>query len=364
MALPTPEALGKLQPTVGVFPAPIESKNPGRAPASTDVNYPIGQEWIYAGTIYVLTAKAAGVATWQEQQGAIPIPLTVPLGGTGLTTITDHGVMVGSGAAAVTPLAVGTNGQVLLGSTGADPVFATLTSSNSSITFTPGAGSLSLQAGATVPLSFTTDSGTATPALNALAVVGGTAIDTSGAGATLTVAFDVTELPALPTSITTDSGTVTPALNTFAVLGGSNIATSGSGANLTIDLDNSPSVSGSLTAGTTVTATLGAITATNGNLVLGTAGNKLSIATGANASVGTATLTGGTVTVNTTAVTASSVIQLTRQSIGATGAAALGHLTVGTVVAGTSFVINAVQAADATALQASDVSVIGYQIIN
>lgn len=71
-------------------------------------------------------------------------PVTVPHGGTGLTTITDHGVMVGSGVGAVTPLAVGSNGQVLLGSTGADPIFATLTSSNSSVTFTTGAGALGL----------------------------------------------------------------------------------------------------------------------------------------------------------------------------------------------------------------------------
>jgi hypothetical protein len=58
------------------------------------------------------------------------------------------------------------------------------------------------------------------------------------------------------------------------------------------------------------------------------------------------------------------LIQIWRQSIGATGAAALGMLTVGTIVNATSFVINAVQAADATALQASDVSVIGWTIIN
>lgn len=119
-----------------------------------------------------------------------------------------------------------------------------------------------------------------------------------------------------------------------------------------------------MTAGTTVTATLGNITATNGDLVLATAGNKLSIATGSNASTGTATLTGGTVTVATTAVTAQSLIHIWRQSIGATGAAATGNLTVGTVTAGTSFVINSVEAADATALQPTDVSVIGWQIVN
>lgn len=127
---------------------------------------------------------------------------------------------------------------------------------------------------------------------------------------------------------------------------------------------------GALTATTSITATLGNITATNGNIVRGTAGNKdvySSVATdgtaGAN-SAGTATLAGGTITINTTAVTASSIIRLYRQGIGATGAAALGILTVGTIVASTSFVINSVQAADATALQASDVSVVAWEIVN
>lgn len=158
---------------------------------------------------------------------------------------------------------------------------------------------------------------------------------------------------------------LTPTAGNITLAGTANQLTATSaGSTVTYSLPNAVTAPGSLTATTTLTATSGAITATNGNLVLGTAGNKLSIATGANASVGTATLAGGTATVNTTAVTANSIILLTRQSIGATGAAALGHLTVGTVTAGTSFVINAVQAADATALQATDVSVVGYMIIN
>jgi len=125
-----------------------------------------------------------------------------------------------------------------------------------------------------------------------------------------------------------------------------------------------------ITAGTSLTATLGNVTATNGNIVRGTAGNKdiySSVAStttaGAN-SAGTVTLTGGTATVSTTAITASSIVRLYRQGIGATGAAALGVLTLGTVVAATSFVINSVQAADATALQATDVSVIAWEIVN
>lgn len=130
------------------------------------------------------------------------------------------------------------------------------------------------------------------------------------------------------------------------------------------------SATSSITAGTTITATLGNITATNGNIVKGTAGNKdiyssvaSTTAAGAN-SAGTVTLVGGTATISTTAVTANSIIRLYRQGVGATGAAALGLLSIGTVTAGVSFIINAVQAANATALQASDVSIIAWEIVN
>ena len=142
------------------------------------------------------------------------------------------------------------------------------------------------------------------------------------------------------------------------------------GTGLTATTGNIVATAGAVNAGTSMTATLGDITATNGNLVLVAAGNKInrtSVATtttaGAN-SIGYVTLVGGTATVSTTNVTASSLIRLTRLGIGATGAAALGQLSVGTIVASTSFVINAVQAADATALQASDVSIIMWEIIN
>jgi len=67
--------------------------------------------------------------------------IDVAAGGTGVGTLTDHGVLVGSGAADITPLVVGTNGQVLVGSTGADPVFATVTAGDA-LTATIGAGTL------------------------------------------------------------------------------------------------------------------------------------------------------------------------------------------------------------------------------
>lgn len=82
-------------------------------------------------------------------------------GGTGATTLTDHGVLLGQGTNAVTATAVGTNGQVLVGASAADPAFATLASSDSSITFTPGPNSLSLQVtgGSTVGKTITGNSG-------------------------------------------------------------------------------------------------------------------------------------------------------------------------------------------------------------
>ena len=74
------------------------------------------------------------------------LEIKVSKGGTGATTLTDGGVLVGSGTSAITALTVGTDGMVLLGSTAADPVFATLTSTGGTVSFTPGAGTLNLEA--------------------------------------------------------------------------------------------------------------------------------------------------------------------------------------------------------------------------
>jgi hypothetical protein len=68
----------------------------------------------------------------------------------------------------------------------------------------------------------------------------------------------------------------------------------------------------------------------------------LSLRGGANRSLGTATLVAGTVTVNNTRVTANSRIFLSVTTVGGTQ----GILSVGTVTAGTSFVINSSNAAD------------------
>jgi hypothetical protein len=179
-------------------------------------------------------------------------------------------------------------------------------------------------------------------------------------------------------TLTADSGgAISPVSGNITLSGTANqITSAGTAGDITFSLPAAIVAPGSLTTtttltgGTGITATTGDITATAGNVVLTAEGTKInhtSVATttaaGAN-SIGSVTLVAGTATVATTAVTANSLIKIWRQSIGATGAAATGNLSVGTITAGTSFVITAVQPADATAAQASDVSVVGWEIVN
>jgi hypothetical protein len=66
-------------------------------------------------------------------------------GGTGQPTLLAHGVVIGEGTTAVNVAAVGSDGQVFLGATGADPAFATLTSTGGTVVYTPGANTLNLE---------------------------------------------------------------------------------------------------------------------------------------------------------------------------------------------------------------------------
>lgn len=89
-----------------------------------------------------------------------------------------------------------------------------------------------------------------------------------------------------------------------------------------------------------------------GNLALMTAGNKIKIATGSNASVGTSTLVAGTVTVSTTAAATASKIFVTVVTPGGTQ----GFLSVPTIVNGTSFTINSTSA--------TETSTVNWWIVN
>jgi hypothetical protein len=125
--------------------------------------------------------------------------LTVPNGGTGASTFTDGGILLGSGTGAITATAQPTNGQVLVGSTGVDPVLATLTA-GAGIAITNGAGSITITSNdggmawtevtVTGPTAMAVDNGyiannaaLVTLTLPAVAVVGDVVkVDGSGAG--------------------------------------------------------------------------------------------------------------------------------------------------------------------------------------
>lgn len=80
--------------------------------------------------------------------GSIGIPVTVPNGGTGRSSLTAHGFLIGNGTSPVTVTAAPTNGQIPIGSTGLDPVLATITA-GAGISVTNAAGSITIAASGT-----------------------------------------------------------------------------------------------------------------------------------------------------------------------------------------------------------------------
>ena len=92
--------------------------------------------------------------SWNSQD-----PVQVALGGTGLATLTAHSLQVGNGTGNMTQLGVATNGQLPIGSTGADPVLATITA-GTNISVTNGVGSITIAATGAGSFSWTDVTGT------------------------------------------------------------------------------------------------------------------------------------------------------------------------------------------------------------
>jgi hypothetical protein len=150
-------------------------------------------------------------------------------------------------------------------------------------------------------------------------------------------------------------GAISPVAGNITLAGTSGqIATSGSGSTITFSVPAAFVAPGSVTATTFVTAGT-SLTASGGNLNLNGVGSKLVIhaSTPASDSVGTsAAMTAGSVTVSTTAVTAASKIFVSPATPGGTQ----GNLSIGTITAGVSFVINSDSG--------TDTSTVNYLIIN
>ena len=90
-----------------------------------------------------ITTATTRTMTVQDADGIIAYT-NVANYGTGATSFTDHGVLLGSGTAAITATAEPSNGQLLIGNTGNDPSLATLASADGTIAITNGAGTIDL----------------------------------------------------------------------------------------------------------------------------------------------------------------------------------------------------------------------------
>jgi hypothetical protein len=121
-------------------------------------NIPLGSEYSWGidnsdADNFKLTDGASpslGTTLFQMTPAGVPsfptAPLGVPSGGTGVNTITDHVIIVGSGVNPITEIGPLTNGQLVIGSTGVAPVAATLTA-GAGITIANAAGSITISAG-------------------------------------------------------------------------------------------------------------------------------------------------------------------------------------------------------------------------
>ena len=363
-----------------------------RAPTANDTNYFIGKRWIDLNTaeytlVGISTIGGIASATWTllgTDTGALntlsddsnvvvaPVAGNIQIAGTGSEIATTAGVGVitlSIPAAFIAPGSIASTTTLTAGSS------LTVTTSASIGTTLAVAGTSTIHALSATSGTFSTTLGvTGTSTLGALTQVGtaninasGAAVTTIGTGGTGAVHIGnatgntaVTGSLTASTGLTATTGGITASAGGAAITGTTNINTTGAavtsintGGTGALNLGNATgntAVTGSLTTTTTLTATLGAITATNGNLVLASAGNKLVIhaSTAASDSIGIGTLNGsGTVTITTTACTVNSKIWC--QVVDPSGAGSPGILSVPSASIGAgSFVVNSSVVTDAS----------------
>lgn len=111
-----------------------------------------------AGSITVASTITQGIVTINGNSGSVTGTTVTVGGGSNITTsgsgttltvgvsgTTNHSLLLGNSGGSINNLGVATNGQIPIGSTGADPVLSTITA-GSGITVTNGAGSITIAA--------------------------------------------------------------------------------------------------------------------------------------------------------------------------------------------------------------------------
>jgi hypothetical protein len=134
---------------------------------------------------------------------------------------TNNAVQIGNPSGSLTSIGVGTNGQVLIGATGGPPAFATITSSDGSIAFTPGPNSLDMtvmSAAEAVETITGNTGGPITPTLGNINIVTANSnIVFAGSGSTETLDFGLTSNILLGSTGAITSGLLNTALGQGAL---------------------------------------------------------------------------------------------------------------------------------------------------
>lgn len=176
------------------------------APTTNDYrNCYVGDQWLDNSSMYaspptaptafnlwILVSVANKVATWVQTAGTgivqsvgagnnITITGSVAMPIVNVSGTTNHSILLGNATGSINNLGVATNGQLPIGSTGADPVLATITA-GTGITVTNGAGSITIAATSAGDVTGigTQDGHTVTPTAGVILLDGGNNLTTTG----------------------------------------------------------------------------------------------------------------------------------------------------------------------------------------
>ena len=240
-AIQVGDATGSLDSlAIGSVTQILQSGGAGAIPAWSTATYPatsaqgdvlyssaantiVGLAKDATATRYLANTGATNNPAWDQVNLANGVSGLLPIGsgGTGVANLLDHSLLVGSGANTMTELGVATNGQLVIGSTGADPVLAVPTN-GTNISWTGGAGTLQADLTATIAVTLG-GTGVVSPTDHAIIVGSGAAAMTELAvGATNQVLLGSTGADPIwgAVDLTTDVTGTLPVAN-----GGSGFAT-------------------------------------------------------------------------------------------------------------------------------------------
>lgn len=170
------------------------------------INFTLSDATTIQKGVSELATDAEAIAGSATDVTIVPSSLAAKLGNQ-----TSNAIPYGQGStSAIAWTSALTNGQLVIGSNVGAPAAANITQ-GTGVLIVNGNNSITISAATSVPNSFPTDSGTATPVANVLNILGGTNVSTSGSGNTVTIdatgfaSFSWSEVT-MDTSLTANAG--------------------------------------------------------------------------------------------------------------------------------------------------------------